>query len=50
MEWCIYNLNNQSDTDYLEYYRIYKRLIATCKNVDYHFKINPYKFIALINF
>ena len=50
MEWCIYNLNNQSDTDYLEYYRIYKLLITTCKNLDYYIRINPYKFIGLTKF
>ena len=41
IEWCIYNLNNLKNIEYLNNYRIYKKLKCCDKSLNYNIKLKP---------
>ena len=48
MDWCIDNLNNNYNNNYLYFYRIYKKLKTCDKSLNIFIKLNYNKF-SLIN-
>ncbi len=49
IEWCIDQLDNNNNIEYLEFYQLYKTLISINKilNYNYYIKFNPKKITSV---
>ena len=48
IEWCIDNLNNHYNKEYLYYYRLYKKLTSLNKNLNlFHIPFSPYNMTSI---